>query len=424
MTIDIYANGVLVKTVEGNKQAKVATQLRSLQAHNSDLSLYIKDVYMYESEKPQQYYTMVNGQAVLTTGANGEAPAKASDIKKGFVQENGVVRYYNELGLPVLGGNVTVNGTTVTTDRFGVVPCDGSNHVAVKNGLCMVCGAKIDGVTSLYGNSLTLGDDVKVNFYLDIDTAKAEGAVLEIGTASRKLLLELSELETKVIDEKTYYIATFPVPAKDIGANITAKLVKDGSTFTEYSYSAQTYIETVKASEIGGDITQKLKDLVNALDVYGKNAAAVLAGGQTVATGEVDWSTVADATGTKAENSGVRLNTFSLDLKSKIRLRVYFEITSGSLSDYKVYVGGSEVNAVATETENVYCIDYAVYAKELNANVEIKIQNAQGEDMLTLSMAPLYYAKIMASKYSGDNAEAYKNLMNAIKLYSDAASAM
>ena len=41
--------------------------------------------------------------------------------------------------------------------------------------------------------------------------------------------------------------------------------------------------------------------------------------------------------------------------------------------------------------------------------------------MLTLSMTPLYYAKVMATKYNGDDADAYKKLMNAIKLYSDAA---
>ena len=43
--------------------------------------------------------------------------------------------------------------------------------------------------------------------------------------------------------------------------------------------------------------------------------------------------------------------------------------------------------------------------------------------MLTLSMTPLYYAKVMATKYNGDDADAYKKLMNAIKLYSDAANA-
>ena len=422
MMTDVYVNGVLLTTISGNADQGVFHELRYLQLHNADMAFFVKDVYMYQGEKPQQFVTMKNGVPTQTTNLE-DTPAKAADIKNGFVQENGIVRYYNELGLPVISG--TISGTTVITDKFGKVPCDGSNHVAVKNGLCMVCGTKIDGVTSLYGHNLVLGDDVKVNFYLDIDTAKAEGAKLEIGTASRKLLLELSELETKVIDEKTYYIATFPVPAKDIGANITAKLVKEGETFTEYSYSAQTYIDAVKVAEVGGKITQELKDLVTALDEYGKNAAAVLAGGQQMVAiddSEVDWNTVAEASGTKAAGSVVRLNTFSLDLKSKIRLRVYFEITSGSLSDYTVTVDESEVNAIAVEG-NIYCIDYAVYAKELNTTVDIEI--AKGEEtMLTLSMAPLYYAKIMAAKYTGDNVDAYKNLMKAIKLYSDAASNM
>ena len=49
--------------------------------------------------------------------------------------------------------------------------------------------------------------------------------------------------------------------------------------------------------------------------------------------------------------------------------------------------------------------------------------------MLTLNVSPLYYAKTMSYKYvdddiaDGDNTAAYKNLMKAIKLYSDAAIA-
>ena len=428
MTIDVYANGVLVKEYEETNANMYNFQwIRFFQMNDEDFTLYVKNLCMYVGEKPHQFVTMKNDVPTQTTNLE-DTPARAADIKNGFVQENGIVRYYNELGLPVIGG--TISGTTVTTDKFGKVPCDGSNHVVIgNNGACAICGTKIDGVTSLYGHNLVLKDDVKVNFYLniDIDNAKAEGAQVIVGVPGdkgRTVTLDISELEEYPDGGENCYVVSFPVPAKDIGVNITAKLEKEGETFTEYSYSAQTYIDAVKVAEVGGKITQELKDLVTALDEYGKNAAAVLAGGQQMVAiddSEVDWNTVAEASGTKAAGSVVRLNTFSLDLKSKIRLRVYFEITSGSLSDYTVTVDESEVNAIAVEG-NIYCIDYAVYAKELNTTVDIEI--AKGEEtMLTLSMAPLYYAKIMAAKYTGDNVDAYKNLMKAIKLYSDAAIA-
>ena len=101
--------------------------------------------------------------------------------------------------------------------------------------------------------------------------------------------------------------------------------------------------------------------------------------------------------------------------------RVYLEI-SGNVNDYQITANGNDLYAVETGN-NIYCISYAVYAKELNEDVEILIKNAAGETVFTLTMTPLYYAKVMAANYKGDNEEAYKKLMNAIKLYSDAAIA-
>ena len=146
---------------------------------------------------------------------------------------------------------------------------------------------------------------------------------------------------------------------------------------------------------------------------------AAINGGDNIAVEAQDWSDIADAIGWK-NKIGVKLNSFSLDLKSNIRLRVYFEVTSGTIDDYTVKING--VTVTPEELDGVYCVDYAVYARNLNKSVTVSITDSEGGE-LYLETSPLYYAKIMVDKYDGENAEAYKNLMNAIKRYSDTAIA-
>ena len=59
--------------------------------------------------------------------------------------------------------------------------CSGEHPDFSSKGVCVSCGAKKDGVTSLYCNSLSLKDDIEVLFYFDIDANLAEGASLKIG---------------------------------------------------------------------------------------------------------------------------------------------------------------------------------------------------------------------------------------------------
>ena len=285
---------------------------------------------------------------------------------------------------------------------------------------CDICGRKADGITSLYGNSLTLGSDVTVNFYLDIDMIKAEGAYVEIGRVSdydnnSTVQIPVSELESYIKGGNSCYVISYGVPAKDIGMSIIVRLVKDGEVISsEYSYSAQTYIDTVLAKELGGDITAELKALVKALDAYGKNAAAVLVKGAPEAetiTG-VDFSNVTEATGSRSTDKKIWLESISLELKSNIKIRVYFSTLA---ENFTCKINGVEVNAVKS-SNTVWCIEQTVVAAELYNTYTFSITS--GESNLTLNISALYYAKIMNDKA---DTETEKNLMKAIKLYADAA---
>ena len=199
------------------------------------------------------------------------------------------------------------------------------------------------------------------------------------------------------------------------------RLVKaDGSFGTEYVYSAKAYIDDVLSREIGGKITAELKALVSALEVYGKNAAAVLADGPVADTiASADFSGVTEASGSKTGNT-LRLHSFSLELKSNIKLRVYFSLTRSiaKIEDYTVKVNGEVRNVTATNNKYVYCIEETVTATELGDTFTFTVESA--DSSLTLNLSALYYAKMMNEQA---DTEAEKNLMKAIKLYYDAAIA-
>ena len=303
--------------------------------------------------------------------------------------------------------------------------CQGEHTEFNYKGVCVSCGAKKDGVTALYGNSLTLKDNVEVLFYLDIDTDFAEGATLRIGlerdfgNENKVVTAPIEQLNTVDIEGKTYYVASYGVSAKDISAPVKAIVVgADGTEGTEYLCSAKDYIDTVNAREIGGEITEELKTLVNALYVYGKNAAAVLSGGELQETVVgADFSNVPNAGGQKV-GTEIKLEQFSLELRSSVRLRVYFGITSEAEGrGFTVKISGKEVNAVKIKS-GVWCIEQDVAASRLGEFFSFVITS--GESSLTVNLSALYYAKIM---HTQAKTEGEKNLMKAIKLYYDAAVA-
>ena len=298
---------------------------------------------------------------------------------------------------------------------------------------CTVCGRKADGVTALYGNNLELGSDVLVIFNLEIDLSKAEGAIVEIGldrdyALNKTVKIPVSEFETVEIGGNVYYVVTYAVSGKDIYSSITARLVQtDGTIGTEYVYSAAKYAQDVQNVPTDDVYTEELKALARALLVYGRNAAAVLAGGETAETiTDVSFDLISDAYGTADRNGVIKLQKFSLELKSNIKLKVYFKFDSIAAAskdivfeDYTASAGG-EAATIHSVSENVYFIEYQVVASKLGEDVTFSIVSYDGKG-LSLTFSALSYAKI--ANVSEKISDAEKNLMKAIKLYNDAAVA-
>ena len=428
--VDIYVNGVLVESVQNAAAAKYLQQIRFLKICNSEFNAYIKNFYAYESAKPQQFVGMVDGVPTLTMDQSVD-PARPANFKQGFVEENGVARFYNDIGLPVFG-IFTEGGKVYEADKFGKVPCDGVNHLKVtEKGYCIGCGKTMDGVSSLFATSLVLGTNVKVVFYLDIDADNAKA--VEIGLArdytNTAIKTALADLKKVTFGEKEVYEVVYEVTAKDICSDITVKVVKnDDTTGTEFNYSAADYAEGVQKVPTDATYTAELKALAKALLVYGKNAAAVLLPDAEAAeeiTEAVDWSGVTILDGFKDLYQAIILDTVTLELKSNIKLKVYFTLNSGNfgmktLANYTFKVDGEEVEYTDLG-DGKYCIEKEIVAANLDEVYTFEIVDPIDGTGLCVKMSALYYAKIMAANANAP--EGYANLMKAIKLYSDAANA-
>lgn len=423
-TYDVYVNGVLVLDDAAlNAKMYGLKGFRNFEVNKQTLGMYVKNISIYaKADRPMQFRTMENGEAVLTNDQS-KTPVKTAELKQGVVKENGIARYYDALGLPVISGNITVNETELSTDGNGKIICGELNHLGpIEKGSCSYCGEKADGVSALYGNSLIIGSDVKVVFYLDIVEEKAEGASVEIGRESDfvsgdTVVTALSDIETETIDGKKYYKVSYGVPAKDISDIIKVRIIRaDGTAGGEYTYSAKTYIDAIMAKETSVYYPEELKALLSALETYGNNASAVLDNlpdiTVNVADGEVDWTKVTDASGDRSEDKNIKLSHFSLELKSNVKLRVYFSFNSTSASEsITVTVNGETVNATKV-SDNVWCIEKPIAAARLNDSFTFTVTS--GESSLTLNLSALYYAKIMIENAE---TEAEKNLMKAIYKY-------
>ena len=187
----------------------------------------------------------------------------------------------------------------------------------------------------------------------------------------------------------------------------SCKGVYSNEAFSPASLKALTITDEIKRSTRGNSIV---------CSIAPDGDAAVLAGGELQETVEgADFSGVPNAGGQKI-GTEIKLEQFSLELRSSVRLRVYFGITSEAEErGFTVKVSGKDVNAVKIKN-GVWCIEQCVPASRLAEFYSFVITS--GESSLTVNLSALYYAKIM---HTQAKTEAERNLMKAIKLYYDAA---
>ena len=275
-----------------------------------------------------------------------------------------------------------------------------------------------------------MNGDIGVNFYLELDEAilNDSSAVMEMSVAGmQKTTIKISDAvakgseEVKDTDGSSHqcYKFTCNVYAKQMTDTITATLKTSSGTWKEV-YSVQSYINRVQNTS-----NEKLKNLMNAMAVYGGHAQTLLgyntndlAGGSL---GDVSGVTKDMLTGYEYNQSGtegnLRFYGSSLLLKEQTSIRMYYQLTGGNIEDYKFAIDGKEVQPVQSGDSNLYYVDLNNIAAQ---NLEKAHVFTAGNITVSNYSALSYVNKALDSESSSEN---NKKTAAALYLYWNAAEA-
>ena len=282
------------------------------------------------------------------------------------------------------------------------------------------------------GRSLTLKDNIDMNYYMELpkDITSNDNSYMEFSTDDG-LTYKVSGHDAKqVTDEngKILYKFACPLNAKQMSDTIKAKMVVDGKSGIEYTYSVKDYANRILNDSKYSDPT---KNVVKALLNYGASAqnffdyktdnlanSALDDNDKAIATNNFDGykADITDNSGTGA----LKYYGSSLLCQSEMTVRHYFSLASGgNVADYSFSYTDANGNVISLKPQyasdkNLYFVDISgIMAYNLDKKFECNVTNG-GTNILKLAYGPFSYAYIVANKSTD---EKLKTLTNALYSY-------
>ena len=266
-------------------------------------------------------------------------------------------------------------------------------------------------LTSIESWSLTLGDDVSVNFQVDVRASIKDTAKIHLTTVSGTTIYSVSELTP--VEGDIYHISV-KLSAMQMIDGISVKIVNGAESTEVKTYSVRAYADTI----LSGNYDEATKAMVRAMLHYGAAAQTyfgykadtlVNAGMDAPAT---TVPTVAKAPTYTGSVEGITYTGATLVLRDKIAVRYYFDV-DGELSDYTF-----TKDAIACTPEKKgdgYYIEVAdINPQDLENSYTVKVN-----DGLTVVYSPMNYIVNMYKNGS----EKLQALMLATYAYYQAAEA-
>lgn len=380
-----------------------------------------------------------------TQFANGEAAYLLQGVQEGNVwgQTIGTDKY------PVLGGK-KVYQTTPCISYTNSTSIE-KNHVDTDgDARCDSCHEDLNKTTAekLEGYTLSLNGNIGVNFYMSLpdEMASNENAYMEFTLPNTEEKTKVyvtgthedgATATTDTIDDKTYYVFSCEVAAKEMTDEIQAQMIVGAEKGTLYTYTVKDYADYIlnNASTYGDKVVTLVKSMLN----YGAYSQTYF-GYQTEKLANADLAEADKTLGAlTAEDlvsykptvtmSGNEVCTFVsayLTLQSETKMNiyikfadevelegVYFSINNDSISLEKLVKGtGSYEGYYKITIDNI-----PASALDDMYNVSIIISGI-GQSML--SYGPMSYCySVLASDTTSDN---LKNVAKAMYIFNQAAN--
>ena len=408
-------------------------------AHPGHSKIYTTDDYKTRSTSLADNYFVRTGDAEKWAKAYSDRIQKNLDAGKTEFE----ITADNSSYPPSISGiqnGITayaINQMTWTTDKTAVT----LNATGSANSFTFTAEyASESPAVSLYGRSITLKDNIDVNYYMEMsDSVFEHDAYLEFKIGGQTYKINAYDAAEVNENGKILYKFSCPVNAAQMSDTIETRIVIDNNTEQEYSYSVKEYASELlsKSNEYPAETVKLVKALLNygtaAQNFFKYNTDKPANGILSDADKAVDaadfdaYKAVIKADSANGQNNGLSYYGSSLICKSEMTVRHYFILDNGSdINNYKfsyIDADGYEVSLTPKKASDggVYCVDISgIMACSLNKNYVCRVTGMDSSQIIELDYGPLSYAYSVAN--SKDSSKELKNLMNALYMYSEMAS--
>ena len=402
-------------------------------AHPGHSKIYTTDTYATRSTSLADNYFVRTGDAAKWAKAYSDRIQKNLDAGKTEFKivadnasyppsisgiQNGIIAY-------------AINQMTWTTDKAAVT----LNATGSANSFTFTAEyASKSPAVSLYGRSLTLKDNIDVNYYMEMsDSVFEHDAYMEFKIGGQTYKLNASDAAEVNENGKTLYKFSCPVNAAQMSDTIETRIVIDNKTEEEYSYSVKEYATELlsKSNEYPEETIKLVKALLN----YGTAAqsffkyntdkpanAGLSDTDKAIAAADFEeYKAVIKTDSANGQSNGLTYYGSSLICKSEMTVRHYFMVNEGcDINNYKfsyVNADGNEVSLTPKKaSDGVYCVDInGIMARNLNSNYACKVTGKNKACILELDYGPFSYSQKVIN--SGNSSTELKNLVNALYWY-------
>ena len=402
-------------------------------AHPGHSKIYTTDDYKTRSTSLADNYFVRTGDAAKWAKAYSDRIQKNLDAGKTEFEiaadnasyppsisgiQNGIIAY-------------AINQMTWTTDKAAVT----LNATGSANSFTFTAEYVSESpAVSLYGRSITLKDNIDVNYYMEMsDSVFEHDAYLEFKIGGQTYKLNASDAAEVNENGKTLYKFSCPVNAAQMSDTIETRIVIDNKTEEEYLYSVKEYATELlsKSNEYPEETIKLVKALLNygtaVQNFFKYNSDKPANDGlsdtdKAVAAADFEeYKAVIKTDSENGQSNGLTYYGSSLICKSEMTVRHYFMVNEGcDINNYKfsyVNADGNEVSLTPKKaSDGVYCVDInGIMARNLNSNYACKVTGKNKACIFELDYGPFSYSQKVIN--SGNSSDKLKNLVNALYWY-------
>ena len=286
--------------------------------------------------------------------------------------------------------------------------------------VCSVCGDKVtETIDVLVGKvsqwNVTVTDDLRVNFHLNISECIEDTARVRIAVGEEEHTLRVSELEKT---EAGLYIAGVNIAAAQMTDSIFITVLNGSDLAETASCTVRGYADTILADEINSKYHPLVRQMLNygaMAQVYFDYNIDNLANQGITGVAATDVPETAEDMTVSDKISGLNFHGASLVYRDRIAVRYYF---TGDVSGCTFAANGNTYTPVAKD--GMYYVEIAdILPQNLDQQITLTVTDASG-NTLSVAYGPMNYIVRMNQKGS----DTLKALVKALYNYHLAAKAL